>query len=236
MDTAFTAITPTGDRPVAFRLCQLYMSRQTIKPVEWIVIDDGRTPLEPPKDIPFLKYIRRERQPSDPIHTLRLQMIEALKYVTTERVLIMEDDDWYDPNYFNVMLGLLKEYDLVGQGDAVYYHIIHKRYHFCKNKGRASWCQTGFRSFVIPKVVRICQLGIDPFLDLSVWRIPDVRKRVLLGERPLCVGIKGLPGRQGTTMGWTHPLVFTLDVDGKMLPHLIGEDSGLYSEFQGVKE
>jgi len=39
-----TAITPTGDRPLALALCQQWMDAQTVRPDQWIVVDDGKIP------------------------------------------------------------------------------------------------------------------------------------------------------------------------------------------------
>ena len=58
----FTIITPTGDRPDAFELCCKYVQRQTIKPVEWIVIDDGETPTTMPDNCNYLKFIKRKNR------------------------------------------------------------------------------------------------------------------------------------------------------------------------------
>ena len=35
-----TVVTCTGARPEAFLLCQLWMSRQTLQPHQWFVLDD----------------------------------------------------------------------------------------------------------------------------------------------------------------------------------------------------
>ncbi len=40
-----TLVTCTRDRPEAFALTELWISRQTIKPHEWLVFDDGNEPL-----------------------------------------------------------------------------------------------------------------------------------------------------------------------------------------------
>jgi len=42
-------------------------------------------------------------------------MLEALKHVKTDTVVIVEDDDWYREDYFAVSLKHLESSDLVGQ-------------------------------------------------------------------------------------------------------------------------
>ena len=37
-----TVITPTGDRWKALKRCKFYMERQTIKPDQWLITDDGK--------------------------------------------------------------------------------------------------------------------------------------------------------------------------------------------------
>jgi glycosyltransferase involved in cell wall biosynthesis len=224
MNQDFTVITPTGDRPEAFSLCIKYLLRQTCQPKEWIIVDDGKSPMLPPLDIPYVHYIRRERQAGEPAHTLRPQMVEALKYVSTDKVIIMEDDDWYDPEYCETLVAVLDKAVLAGQGEGVYYHIPNRSYFLCKNKDRASRCQTSFRSSFIPTVLRVCQSSSSPFLDLNVWTVKNTSKLLLTDFRPLCVGMKGLPGRRGLTMGWTRPNSFKPDLNGSVLKGYIGED------------
>lgn len=232
MKREFTVITPTGDRPKPFELCKFYISRQTIQPSQWIIIDDGKVPFAPP-DFAFVDYIRREPQPTDRPHTLPIQMLKALEYVKYDKVFIIEDDDWYAPNYFEKMLPLFEHPsrpELVGQGQAVYYHIALKKYYFHNNTNRASWCQTGFRKSLIPQIQKLCREGRDSFLDSRVWRL-NIKKNLLLEAKPLCVGIKGLPGRQGTGMGWKRPYLFTPDRHLKTFYKFVGEDIKLYKGF-----
>ena len=93
----YTIITPTGDRPITFALCCQYVQRQTVPPTEWIVVDDGKEPMSVPS-LPWIKYVRRQNR-EFPKHSLTKQMVKALQYVTTDRVVIIEDDDWYSPDY-----------------------------------------------------------------------------------------------------------------------------------------
>jgi len=88
----FTAITLTGDRHLPFRLCYRWMLRQTILPSQWIVIDDGQSPLRW-SEYAGSDYHRREPRHSDPDHTIKLNMLEALKHIKYDNVLIFEDDD-----------------------------------------------------------------------------------------------------------------------------------------------
>jgi hypothetical protein len=234
----FTIITPTGDRPEPFALCYQYMRRQTIQPTEWIIIDDGVLNKQhvPPFPVEMkVTYIRRYRKQSDPAHTLPAQMMEALQYVNTDRILIVEDDDWYRADYCERMMEMFDEHpdaQLIGQGQAVYYHIPLRKYFQMVNADRASFCQTGFRSSLIPQVHKACQRTDDPFIDLRLWR-GTKENFLLLNQSPMCVGIKGLPGRVSLrTIGHKgiHP-GFKPDPDGSKLKSLIGRDAALYEKF-----
>jgi len=227
-----SVITPTGDRPEAFGLCCEYMKRQTTKPTEWIIVDDGKIPTTPP-NFDFVKYYRREKANNEPEHTLPIQLLHILDEVNTDRVIIMEDDDWYHPQYLEKMNALFSEsedYDLVGFGDAVYYHIPLKKYYYHNNKNRASWCQTGFRRSFSSEIARICEKH-EPFIDLYAWK-SKCKKNLKLEKHQCCIGIKGLPGREGTTMGWRRTHLFLPDSDLHVLKKLIGnEDIKKYKKY-----
>jgi glycosyltransferase involved in cell wall biosynthesis len=232
----FTVITPTGGRPKPFALCCRYLLRQNLLPVEWIVVDDGAEEayIPPfPTDIQ-VKYIRRVRRPDDPKHTLPVQILTAMQEVTTDYVLIMEDDDWYAPSYTQAMLAAFaspKKPWIVGQGETLYYHYPARKYFQNKNKTHASLCQTGFKVSLANQIKQACHVcWKKPFLDLAIWNI-KAPKLVLSGYPPLCVGMKGLPGREGTTMGWNekHPR-YKPDKDFSFLRTNIGDDVELYRD------
>lgn len=62
-----TIITPTGDRHEMFSLCAKWVSKQTVQPNQWIIVDDGKIPLCPPT-MPFITYVRRVPKIDDPTH------------------------------------------------------------------------------------------------------------------------------------------------------------------------
>lgn len=229
----FTVITLTGDRPQPFELCAKFVLRQTVRPTQWLIVDDGQVPTTPPA-VDFVDYVRRERSQYDPEHTLTVQMYTALDRVKTDRVIIVEDDDWYCDTYFERMLALFdvsSKPELVGQGNAVYYHVGQQSFYRHFNNVHASLCQTGFTRDLYLDVMRLCQ-GCDPFLDVQLWREVNVRKHLDLSSPEWCIGIKGMPGREGTTMGWRRPWLFMPDKDCKELRALVGGDAELYMEFK----
>lgn len=224
---SYTIITPTGDRPEAFHLCSEYVKRQTVNPTQWIVVDDGMDALDlSALNLPYLCYIRRQRSQYDPSHTLPVQILAALQRVNTDYVVIMEDDDWYSPFYCERMLNKLiegKGYFLVGQGETIYYHLS-GRYMINKNQQHASFCQTAFRSSILNRIESACNRCYrSPFLDLEIWK-SKVAKNIFTGE-PLCIGIKGMPGREGTTKGWDKKYPrYSKDKNFQFLEKYIGSD------------
>lgn len=211
-ESNLTVITPTGDRPLPFSLCASFMARQTIKPHRWIIVDDG---VAGDAVLPYsfaatcidAPIVKRKRTSDEPQHTLALNMKLALSRVTTDCVVIMEDDDWYSPRYLETMLALMPgdPMGIVGQDHTYYYRIQDRMW--CKasvpSHMRASLCATGFRAGVIPVLDKICDNSIRDntwFLDLALWH--QARTRCFTRDT-VCVGIKQLPGRRGLTSGWS---------------------------------
>lgn len=226
----YTAITPTGDRHFQMSLCEEYISRQTIPPSQWIVVDDGNDPMTPTDN---MDYIRRNRQRGDHIHTLKLNMLEALDRIENEICIIFEDDDWYHPEYAEFVLNNFGNHNMVGQGKTWYYNVVSKTYFRHRNVAHASWCQTSFRTeIIVPHIKRICRaIPKTASLDLEIWRDRHVPgKYVLPSDPPYTIGIKGIrQGRPGQSV-WHRPLRrgHGADKDGKLLYELIGDDAKRY--------
>jgi len=197
-----TAITPTGDRPLAFTLCKQWMAMQTRKPDQWIVVDDGKVPMRPPEGA---IYIRRVPLPSDPAHTLNTNLKAAMPYVRGEKILIIEDDEYYAPQYVETMAKKLDAWEVVGIMMAKYYHLPTGGYAQLANTIHASLAQTGFKSSFLGDLKALLEIN-DPheYLDMKIWHkvMPEQRGYLFRDEKmPLYVGIKGLPGRLGIGMG-----------------------------------
>lgn len=211
------AITCTGDRPIPFDLSLKWMKNQKIKPSQWIIVDDGFTPIKVP-DLPYITYIRREPKSTDPKHTMILNMQEAIKHILGEKIIIWEDDEYYSPDYIQDISILLEKYMIVGIGRSKYYFLPGKTYYSHNNMGHASLAQTSFRKEILPEIIDV--LEGDSFFDIRIWRIfndKDVTlKETGLHERvtndgrgfifndkdkSLYVGMKGMPGRRGIGSG-----------------------------------
>jgi len=210
-----TAITATGDRPMAFALCQRWMKMQTRQPDQWLVVDDGQIPVE---SFTPMEYIRREPQPNDPKPTLILNLRTILPLVRGGKILFMEDDEYYSPDYIEEMSRRLDQYELVGIMRSKYYHLISGGYFTHANIRHASLAATTFRSSFLPKVAEILNKDNNPFLDMRMW--PRAGNRGYLftdTEKSLYAGIKGLPGRAGICVGHNSTFYHTVDTPDRAM-------------------
>lgn len=189
-------ITPTSGRPEAFSLLEQWVAAQDYDdPFEWIVATDDPLP-----------YAFTQRQhvltvpPSPGVHPLGSHVFTALAHCHYPKILILEDDDYYSPQYLRVMDDLLDDAELVGTVPAWYYHVGTNRYKRNTNSRHASLAQTGVTGAAIAALRDACR-GESPFVDLRLWRgYPDQGKR--LAPNPLIhVSIKGMPGKAGIGVG-----------------------------------
>lgn len=205
----FSIITPTGDRELLMPICAKLVKRQTIQPYEWIIIDDGHNKLEDIPQLDYVKYIRREPLRSDPYHTLPVNLRIALDHVTTDKIIIVEDDDWYHHKYFETYMSYLKKYDIVGKTNTLYYHYPSKSYRYAGNKHHASLCETGFTSTLLEDAKLLCEnpkmvnAAIhDWAVDLALWGWSRDRYNCkLFDNNSYVIGLKGMPGRRGYSSG-----------------------------------
>lgn len=194
-------VTATGDRPDAFKLCELWMANQTRKDFDWLVVDDGDNPTTVTMG---QAVIRREKKTVEPGHTLPLNMAAAIPLMEGYRfVLFAEDDDFYGPRYVETMLSWLADAPLVGEVGAKYYHVGRRAYRHFTNHTHASLCRTGLAASALPafkRTVELCIRQKTPSIDMKLWGswLGKCHKfRDTVGDARLCVGIKGMPGRKG---------------------------------------
>jgi hypothetical protein len=223
-----TLITLTGSRPVAWALCQAYMQRQTYAgPVRWLVVDDGKKP----QTITFeragwtLEVIRPKPFWEPGQNTQSRNLLAALEKVSDEdRLVFIEDDDWYSAGWLDLAARKLDEAELIGERFAFYYNVRTKSYLQLKNGSHASLCSTAIKGRAIAELRRICEQQ-HKFIDLALWRLPMPRR--LFTSREV-IGMKGLPGREGIGMGHQPPIHFKPDPSGEVLRKMIGADADRY--------
>lgn len=236
----YAILTPTGDRAAAFNRCLQMVSTQTVRPREWIIVDDGEIPLTDQMDIPrWATYIRRIRQPDDPPHTLSTNVLAGLDHVTQTKVVIVEDDDWYAPDYAEFMLPYLDSAEMVGLNNIRYYHLAESMWKTGTHPRHTAFAQTAFkRGPAWASLVEICRSNITDIrekghLDLHWWRGFDGPKHLIQTHPCLHTGLKGGFGRPGLADGHqrTDP-GYTPDPDGSYLGGCIGADRLFYDRWR----
>lgn len=190
-----TLITPSSDRPFCIARCEEYIKRQTYSgPLQWIVAEDSKE-----KYNLTCGQVHIHRKPSLEKVSSFLGNIKAiLPEIEYEYVMIIEDDDWYSPDYIKLYKIRLDLHELVGEGPARYYNIQYRQSRICGNISRASFCQTALRANQLPSLYVSIQKQ-NAFVDSRLWD-KKCRKFVFQGDCH-CVGIKGMPGKKGIGMG-----------------------------------
>ncbi len=229
--TTVTLVTPTGSRQKAFELCEKYMARQTYKgSLQWIVVDDS--PKNPTKCTMGQEYIVGPKEWKPGINTQRFNMDAALPHIKGDYIFVIEEDDYYKPDYIETYLDFLKHADLVGEGDVTYYSLKVKGFKEMQNYLHASTCQTAFRKSYLPAFERALHSG-EKFFDILLWNTARSLKHsyIMFHGLHLCVGMKGLPGRSGIGFGHTNTVEFTPDPQYVKLKQLVGDDFSFYKDW-----
>jgi hypothetical protein len=224
-------ITPTGDREVQFKICSELMKDQTyMGKVVWIIIDDVlpittdsvtgdfREGWDIVKLYPTPKWGIGDNTQGRNLMAGISFINDSLPLEDIEGIFIIEDDDFYKPIFLERMVLRLKDYDLVGERNTVYYNIPYRSYSINPNIRHSSLFQTAFTPKVIPFFIQC--LG-EKFIDILLWTYNG--KKLLFKENNLSVGIKGLPGRPGIGAG--HRRGGVMDFDLSFLKGLLGVTS-----------
>lgn len=227
-----TLITPTGGRPQAFELCKRYVARQKFSgKLQWIVVDDGWPATIAPKssDNCDVSVIRITPSALGEI-TLKRNLLAAMPEVRGGKVLMIEDDDWYAEDYVAQMSLALDTVKAAGCWKSYYYHVPLRQYRVLTHPGRSSLCHTGFRAELLPQLESVCETTRGSFVDVPFWETINAVDRYL-SPNPMCVGIKGMPGRAGIGIGHRPENGQGWIADGGMsvLRSLIGEDLVYYA-------
>jgi len=174
-DPYIVCIIPTrGDRPRMLKKCLEMLSKQTVKPVEVVLMNDP--PLDPNvKDITW-RYRNGFKR-----------IIE--RHPDVELILIIEDDDWYSNVYIEVFYKAWNEAgrpEIFGIGETYYYHLGIRKFYHQRHDNRASAFSTG----VTKEISRMLWPKDDySFVDLEMWK--QMEGKTFFVEPPISVGIKG---------------------------------------------
>lgn len=219
-----TLITPTGDRPEAFALCERWMARQRYTgEIQWIVVDDGR---DPTRCTMSQEYIRRDPGSG---HTLCANLRAALPAIRGAKILVIEDDEYYGPDYLSVMAGQLDQADYVGERASKYYWPRERRWMQYPRFHHVALCRLGFTAAVLPTFTAAITGTDDRTVDERIAARWNGSRSVWIdtrGDMRLGVGIKGMPGRKCGVS--TPPRHAVDDPDGRQLRRMVGGDAVTY--------
>jgi len=228
-----TVVTCTGDRPEAFALAERWMARQTVQPIQWLVLDDGKV---------STVCTQGQEYYSDAKWRGRNSMVDKIKFileknlVTGDGLVFWEDDDWYAPTWLEFVWNSLKIADIVGEGRAIYYNVKYRWWHEHGNMDHASLCETAVGRKFYPRLKELFNTSMDPFIDNRIWRENRFKKHLVDPTNPnrrLSVGIKAMPGRMGYGSGHNKP-----ERSSKMDPSLIklrgllGDEAYAYANYE----
>jgi len=209
----------------------MWMVRQDLRntSVEWIVVDD----CDPPTHVRFGQTVIRPMPRWEPggKQTFTRNMLAGLAAATGEKILFIEDDEFYARAYLQNMNTLLDSSQLVGQAPARYYHVGIRRFRVLPNHTHASLCQTGIRAELKTRLRGLLEASPTPFIDIPLWN-PLTAGTLVRGADDV-VSIKGLPGRPGIGIGHRpgrgRPASWTPDSNLEQLKRWCGDDADLYA-------
>jgi len=238
-------ITPGGDRPWSFRRLAEYLSRQTFQGIiQWLVMADCKNP-KPyvdlwntfPLDARFRGcYMHMFEYDPGMIgpKSLARNLLRGLTFATGKYIVICEDDDWYHPDYLQIVYNHLTHHGCAVTGPIwqKYYHLPSLSWKIYKNIGSAL-CSTAFHNSLrgmMQDAARWCQDHNKKGLDRRFWdSLPMEIKDIYdpMNFNPV-IGMKGLPGRFGIGVGH-QPRAFNSDADASVLKDWVGEkDAEVY--------
>ena len=224
-----TLLTATGARPVAWAICEKLMARQDYTgDVRWVVVDDGPEPQPVTFSRPgwSVEVIRPEPFWKPGQNSQSRNLLAGLEVILAdEQVIIIEDDDYYAPNWLTVVAEKLESLDLVGLNRAKYYNLKMKKYRQMGNVNHSSLCSTAMRGEALKVFRAVCEPR-HKFIDMALWRDVEGSKHLFNGQN--VIGIKGLPGRPGIGCGHSKAFKGKQDDDGSVLRLWLGEGISIY--------
>lgn len=143
---------------------------------------------------------------------------QKLKTDGCDCVLIMENDDYYAPNYIETMINKWLEVgkpELLGTDYTYCYHIFKGKYRLLKHPNRSSLMNTLINCKINPEW---CE-DIEVYLDLHLWK---KHKGVAFSPlQPIAIGIKHGIGKCGGNGHFT----MQMNNDESEILHFISQDS-----------
>lgn len=170
-----------------------------------------------------LDVIRPKKKWRKGNNTQAANLRAALDRSEGEVIVIIEDDDYYRPDWLETVANAIHGHHAVGEAPSRYYNVATGRCAMMRNKAPSLGC-TAFRASLKNKLLGACQAGT--YIDVHFWR-GITGARILPPGR--VVGIKGLPGRGGIGVGHRDDFG-QADAGGSILRSWLGEDRSIYEQ------
>lgn len=250
-----TLLTTTGCRPQAFEICEYLMRRQTHDgPVHWIVVDDGEDPQ--PMGALASGWTRKVIRPrpfwrhgdNTQGRNLRAGLAEARRHEKRTgaplKLVIIEDDDWYDPFWLDAVNEGLRRADLYGENAMRFYNIAFQMFRETRRLPHAVLRASAMRGPAIDLFETIIDARRDPprgsrakppLYDMDLWRAVNHERRDIvcrLTDSDFTIGVKAMPGRGGIAGGHDGRLG-RYDRGRVMFKKWFGGDCPLYAHWIG---
>lgn len=176
-------LTPTrGDRPQLLDHCKWQAGRFTTSIGSHLIVD----------------YKPEKPDKKDLTERVWNGYKEAVK-LGVDWVVMLEDDDWYHPEYLHSVLRVADKSDFIGCEFSYYYNIVNRTWDKLEHKGRSSLYTTAFRVSAMKNFA--WHRAHDVFLDQNIWHYAKRFRRTFIEAG--AIGIKhgiGLTGGKGHTM------------------------------------
>jgi hypothetical protein len=162
-------VTTTSGRPKAFGVLQKWVKAQTTDDFHWLVVSDDWEGYQFNKSQTVIKRDASE----DTLPSLNHNWLKALEYIESkpeyQKIVVIEDDDYYASDYVKNMIGFLDEADLAGYEEDAYYYVVNRRARSLHNVGFASLAATGFTRAVL-SWFKTCASENNIFIDKTLWQ------------------------------------------------------------------
>lgn len=191
-----SVLTATGARPEAWARCEQYMAAQDYSgPVRWVIVDDGPEPQPVTFKRSSWRLVVVQPHPlwKPGQNTQARNLLEGLIHCT-DKVVIVEDDDYYAPCWLSKCAQRLEFDDLVGEAPTLYRH-VNGTEKLMTNK-TPSLCQTAMKGQALQRFGDVLR-KYDTLIDCKLWADGG---KVYPNSNDV-IGIKGLPGRPGVGVG-----------------------------------
>lgn len=246
---SFVIITPCRNEIKYIEFTLKSVSAQTIKPLLWIIVDDGST--DRTAEIikrysaqhSWIQYVCRPRESGQSYYGSNVYAIKAgyeqLKNINYDFLAILDADITLPGNYYETIIGRMEEDERLGIASGIYDNLVNEKLQPTLNDRRST-----------PKAIMVfrrrCFEEIDGFLPLKyggedtvacvtarmkgwkVWSYPDVKvlhhRLTGMGNTGIILNVRLTQGRAEWAIGnhWLFVLIKCMKRALKEKPYFVG--------------